>query len=204
MMEENGTESTQHSIMPQRKKLPRTFSEVELFPYFPIIVESIDPRNTSNDIMKQVKDGIDVVELGIGINHIKKARNQKVLIGCESEEDRNILQDRLKHTTDNLKVYRPATRNPLLRLTGVVFDLSNGKIEEAIIKQNTTLLSDITAAATSSTCNIILEIEDDVCKISTYASILNEDHIIFGGDINAKSPWWGCNVEDGAPSSEAD
>ncbi|CAG5006643.1 unnamed protein product [Parnassius apollo] len=146
MMEEKGTESTQHSLMPQRKKLPRAFSEVVSKPNFPIIVESIDPRNTSDDIMKQVKDGIDVVELVIGINHIKKAKNQKDLIGCESEGDRNILQDRLKHTTDNLTVYRPATRNPLLRLTGVVFDLSNGKIEEAIIKQNTTLLSDITAA----------------------------------------------------------
>ncbi|CAK1596680.1 unnamed protein product [Parnassius mnemosyne] len=48
--------------------------------------------------------------------------------------------------------------------------------------------------------NVYLEegqqIEDDLCKISNYASILNEDHIILGGDINAKSPWWGCNVED--------
>ncbi|CAG4952039.1 unnamed protein product [Parnassius apollo] len=101
-----------------KQELPRIFSEVVAKPNFLIIVESIDPKSKSDDIMKQVKGGIDVVELGFGINHIKKAKNQNVVIGCESEGDRNTLQDRLKRTTDNLTVYRPVIKKPALASYG--------------------------------------------------------------------------------------
>ncbi|CAK1601508.1 unnamed protein product [Parnassius mnemosyne] len=168
---EHYTERYQHTLMLQQKKFPRSFSEVVAKPNYPLIVESIDPRRTSDDVIKQIKGGVDVVDLGIGINHIRKAKNQKVLISCESEGDRNTLQDQLKSTANQLTVHRPATKFPLIRLTGVVFDLTDGKIVEAVMKQNATLLNDIPASQnhikvirrtkgrTSSTCNVILEIE---------------------------------------------
>ncbi|CAK1579826.1 unnamed protein product [Parnassius mnemosyne] len=171
---ENYTERYQHTLMLQQKKFPRSFSEVVAKPNYPLIVESIDPRRTSDDVIKQIKGGVDVVDLGIGINQIRKAKNQKVLISCESEGDRNTLQDQLKSTANQLTVHRPATKFPLIRLTGVVFDLTDGKIVEAVMKQNATLLNDIPASQnhikvirrtkgrTSCTCNVILEVSPQI------------------------------------------
>ncbi|CAK1591430.1 unnamed protein product [Parnassius mnemosyne] len=168
------SESKQQPLTVKQKNSSLTYSEVVRKPHYPIIVESIDPRCTSDDIIKEIKSGIDVVALGIGISNVKKAKNQKVLISCESEEDRNILQNNLKNTTAKLTVHKLTAKNPLLRLIGVIFDLTDKKIEEAIIKQNSSLLKDISPAQqylrvvrrmkgrTSSTCNVVLEVSSQI------------------------------------------
>ncbi|CAK1587356.1 unnamed protein product [Parnassius mnemosyne] len=40
------------------------------------------------------------------------------------------------------------------------------------------------------------DVEQDLRIISNYRNILDSENIIIGGDLNAKSPWWGCDVED--------
>ncbi|KAJ2937472.1 hypothetical protein O0L34_g17514 [Tuta absoluta] len=115
-------------------------------PNFPLIIESIDPRHTSETIMTTVKEKVSLVELGVGVNSFRKAKNQRVVLNYDSEQDRNILQDAIKDREPNLTIQRPATRNPLIRLIGVTKDLSDGKIEEAIIKQNAKLSTDIPEA----------------------------------------------------------
>ncbi|CAK1579805.1 unnamed protein product [Parnassius mnemosyne] len=47
-----------------------------------------------------------------------------------------------------MTVQKLPTKNPLLRLIGVAMDLSNNKIEEAVIKQNGSLLKDISTSQT--------------------------------------------------------
>ncbi|CAK1604661.1 unnamed protein product [Parnassius mnemosyne] len=48
--------------------------------------------------------------------------------------------------------------------------------------------------------NVYLEegadIEDDLCNITRFIENLDTEHVILGGDFNAKSPWWGCDAGD--------
>lgn len=64
---------------------------------------------------------------------IKRVKNQKVIISCESDGDRQIMQDILRKPSTNL-VSKQQTKIPLLRLIGVALDLSDKKIEEAVEK----------------------------------------------------------------------
>ncbi|KAI5633251.1 hypothetical protein NE865_14061 [Phthorimaea operculella] len=112
-------------------------------PNYPLIVESIDPRHTSDTVMATVKEKVSIVELGVGVHSMKKAKNQRVVLNCDSEEDRNVLQEAIKNKDPSLTIKRPITRNPLIRLIGVTKDLSDAMIEEAIIKQNARLFTDI-------------------------------------------------------------
>ncbi|KAI5644226.1 hypothetical protein NE865_03879 [Phthorimaea operculella] len=114
----------------------RSFAEVLNRPRYPLIIESADPRHTSNDVVQKIKDKIDVVQLGVGVNGLRKMRHQKVLITCDTDNDRGILGEAIKNAGEKLTVTQPATKNPLIRLQGVAQDLNDKRIEEAVLKQN--------------------------------------------------------------------
>ncbi|KAI5633718.1 hypothetical protein NE865_13551 [Phthorimaea operculella] len=114
----------------------RTFAEVLNRPRYPLIIESADPRHTSNDVAQKIKEKVDVVQLGVGVNGFRKMRHQKVLITCDTGNDRDILGEAIKNAGEKLTVTQPATKNPLIRLQGVAQDLNDKRIEEAVLKQN--------------------------------------------------------------------
>lgn len=119
---------------------PATYSEV-LRTTFPVMVESADPRHTSDDVLNEVKRTVDVVELGIGVSRVRKIRNQKVVVACDTGEGRALLQEALRKSGGKLTASPVAQRNPLLRLMEVAPDLSDRKLEEAVIKQNAGAIS---------------------------------------------------------------
>lgn len=137
-----GVKKRSYAVAASQPRLQRETRAIN--PKYPVIIESVDPRHCSENIIEQIKDKVSVVDLGIGINSVRKLRNSKVAICCDSEEDRNKLQEAINSSTEKLTVTKPSRRNPLIKLVGVIKDLSDTKLEDAIFKQNSKLISAVT------------------------------------------------------------
>lgn len=139
---------------------------------FNIQIESTEPNLTSDDVLKSVKSSIDVISLGIGINKIRKIKNQKLVIGCNNEENRQILKDKLNENNKSLIIKQLENKRPLIKIIGVVDDLNDTQIPEAIIKQNRNLIEDAsieqirvqrrTKGRTKHLTNVILQVAPSI------------------------------------------
>lgn len=146
----------------------KTYASVVATPRRAMIVESSNPLMTGEEIITDIKTKIDVVDLGLSVTGLRKARNNKVIISLETEEDRSVMTRAIKTLENKYIVAEPNQRKPLLRISGVTKDLSDQRILEALIKQNTRLLQDVaktedfkiirrTRSRNMETCNVILE-----------------------------------------------
>lgn len=112
-------------------------------PRHTVIVESVDPRHTSDDVATSVRSKMDVVKMGIGVNSIRKGRGQKVLIGCDSEADQKTFRDAVVGLDIGLLAKSQPLQNPLLKFVGVTADMSDDRIKEALVNQNKLLLREL-------------------------------------------------------------
>ncbi|XP_052748288.1 uncharacterized protein LOC128200104 [Galleria mellonella] len=160
-----------HSAQTQkeRNQRPRSYAEITAKPNFAVLLESADPRKTSEDVIKQVKQSVNVIELGIGVNRITKIKNQKVIMSCSSQEERKALQNAIREKCTQVSAKSAKDRLPQVKLLGVINDLTNDQVEKALINQNKRLLSSVqtdstvkvvrrTKGRTQETNNIILEV----------------------------------------------
>ncbi|CAG4934312.1 unnamed protein product [Parnassius apollo] len=148
----------------------RSYAEVLARPHFALIVESADPRHTSDDVAKTVKSHVDVVELGLGVNNVRKIKNQKIIISCDSEDDRSKLQEAIKNSDQKLTAAKTVSKQPLLKLVGVINDLDNSKIADA--------------------CNLgrglvaTQECLQNATRNKTSIALLQEPHVGASGNVN--------------------
>ncbi|KAH9637116.1 hypothetical protein HF086_002810 [Spodoptera exigua] len=79
---------------PQQEQGPKTFAQVASTPKTPIIpakgpnhtliVSSINPQHTGDNVIERIKDALDLKATGARVNAVRKARNQKVVLRCAS------------------------------------------------------------------------------------------------------------------------
>lgn len=148
----------------------KSYAEALMKPRHAVVVESVDPRLCGADIERQIKDSVDVVELGVGINSVKKLKNQRVLFSCETEQGSTVLSKAITESDSRFTVSRPVAKKPQLRLIGVIKDMSTEKIEEGLIKQNEDLVKSLepddrkikllrrTKSRNNELCNCVLEV----------------------------------------------
>ncbi|CAK1579810.1 unnamed protein product [Parnassius mnemosyne] len=177
LKEDNDHNKYNHATKEQQIVGPtRSYAEALIKPRFALLIESSDPRHTSEDVVSTIKDNIDVVQLGVGVNNVRRVRNQKVVITCNTEEDRSKLQSAIKNSAKKLTVSKSSTKNPLIKLLGISNDLNNKKLEEALVKQNVKLFKDIEKddikikvlrrikGRTAAVSNIVIEVSPWVWK----------------------------------------
>lgn len=103
----------------------------------------MDPRHTSEDVTAKVKASLDVVKMGIGVNSLRKGRGQKILVGCDTAAGQKSFRDAVASLNVGLSAESQPLRNPLLKLAGVVRDMTDAKLIEAIISQNKGIIGDL-------------------------------------------------------------
>lgn len=74
---------------------------------------------------------------------MRKAKDRKVVLSCEREEDIKRLQDKIA-TNDGLRVRKPTTLNPLVRIANVLAYHTDTDIVEHLKAQNRKLFSELT------------------------------------------------------------
>lgn len=125
--------------VPMRDQVPMrraTYADALAKPRRAVVVESNDPRKSSEDIITDIKEGVDVVGMGIAVSGLRKGRNCRVVLTVDSDEDKTKMSSAIKGLNRGYTVTEPTPRLPLLKLLGVTNDIPNEKLVEAIRRQN--------------------------------------------------------------------
>ncbi|XP_045541817.1 uncharacterized protein LOC123723284 [Papilio machaon] len=112
-------------------------------PRYNVLVESLDPRHTSDDIVQKLKASVNVVDRGIGVSAIRRSKNQRVIVSCESEVEQRSFSEALRQADETLSAKQLPNKPPLLKLIGLAKDLNDAQVVEALLKQNRSLIDNI-------------------------------------------------------------
>ncbi|XP_052757615.1 uncharacterized protein LOC128202212 [Galleria mellonella] len=155
---------------------PRSYADALSKPNYAVLIESADPSKTSEDVINQVKQNVNVIDLGIGVNRVTKIKNQKVIMACGSQEERSALQEAIRQKCTQISARSTKDRLPQIKLVGVINSLTDSQIEKAVISQNRHLLGSLppnsqvrvlrrTKGRTQEFKNVILEVSPSIWKI---------------------------------------
>lgn len=103
----------------------RTYAQAVTNPRYSIVLESADPRTTGDDIIKQVKSNVDIIGMGVAVSKVTKIRNQRVVISCPTQKERQSLQRAVGERCEKLSAVPTSEKLPQLRLIGLANDLTN-------------------------------------------------------------------------------
>ncbi|CAG4957621.1 unnamed protein product [Parnassius apollo] len=128
-------------------KPKKTYTRVAASPPLPkpnhtLIITSTDSKNTAENIIERIREALDTKKTGAKVDRVRKAKNQKVILSCNTKEDLNLVQNRVK-TNKSLKVEVARTNNPLAIIRDVLSYHTDVEIVENILAQNKHLLYDV-------------------------------------------------------------
>ena len=101
-----------------------------------IAIHSNNDTVKSFELKKKIKETIDPVVYGLGINNMKNIANGGVLIECEKESDIFKLKKVMKEQVEEIKTSIPKKKNPKLIIKNIDASVSNKEIVDYIFKQN--------------------------------------------------------------------
>ncbi|CAH2227951.1 jg24594 [Pararge aegeria aegeria] len=107
-----------------------------------IIVSSKDEKNTSEDVLTRIRKVADAKKSGLTVETVRKARNQNVVISCESESALTRLTEKLKNE-DKLRIDPAKNKDPLVIIKNVLAYNTDEDILASIKSQNKEALKDI-------------------------------------------------------------
>lgn len=99
-----------------------------------LIVTSTDATHTSDQVIETMKKSVDVAAEGIEVQKLRKARNQKVVIGCKNVKEMERLKEKLEEG-EGLKVEKAKNKNPLVIVRNVRGEDKKEQVLEAIKKK---------------------------------------------------------------------
>lgn len=154
-MKTNIIEDTKNQIIALNDKIERaipqniTYAEMAARPKPPrvetvhsIIVTSEDEKETSGQVMEKIRTAVDATTSGIRIDKIRKAKDQKVVLGCHSKEEIQKVTNKIKEQP-GLQVVEAKSKDPLIILKDVLQCHKDEDLIKAITNQNKHLLEEI-------------------------------------------------------------
>ena len=111
-------------------------------PNHTLIITSTDPQNTSDKVIEKIRNALDTKSTGARVDQVRKGRNQKVIIRCNTREDLNLVHTRVR-LDKNLKAEVAKAGNPQIIIRDVLSYLKDSEIVQNILVQNKHLLSGV-------------------------------------------------------------
>lgn len=108
-----------------------------------IVVSSKNETETAQEILNVIKEKVQAKENGIIVENVRKAKDRKIIIGCRTEEGRNIIKEKLKSASDRLRVEEIANKRPLVVFRNVLNENTDDDICIALQTQNQRILDDL-------------------------------------------------------------
>ncbi|GBP21017.1 hypothetical protein EVAR_11048_1 [Eumeta japonica] len=105
-------------------------------PTHTIIVSSRCANHTSDQVVKAIREVVDAREMGVGVDRVRKARNQKVVLSCASQEAIKRIEARIKIRSKDLQVTKPEPALPLVIIRDVLKINSDQDIVDSLRGQN--------------------------------------------------------------------
>ncbi|KAJ8706929.1 hypothetical protein PYW08_011063 [Mythimna loreyi] len=135
-----------HPSSPQNQSYAKVAASQQYVPPRPlhsIIISSNDAKDTSSTVVEKIRIAVDAKETGIRVDKVRKARDQKVIIGCQTRQELDIVKSRLGGSAAGLKIEEAVNRDPLVMLTDVLSYNTDDDIARAILKQNQHLMGEL-------------------------------------------------------------
>lgn len=119
---------------------PKTYAQATRTPPPPkpnhtLIVSATNPNQTGENVIDTIRRTLDMKNTGLTVDRVRKAKNSKVVLSCDTKENARLLQQRIK-TNKSLKVQEAKAANPLIRIKGVMAYHSDDEIVEHLRAQN--------------------------------------------------------------------
>lgn len=148
-----------------------------------LIVSSSDPKLTSENVIDRIRVALDLKETGAKVDHVRKARNQKVVLSCASREDLKLVKGRVS-LGESLSVQEPRRNNPLVCVKGVLSCYTNEEIVDHLRAQNRQLFKGMEASETMKVryrkrarnphiCHPVLEVSPNIWSRLTRAGMVH-------------------------------
>ncbi|GBP90792.1 Retrovirus-related Pol polyprotein from type-1 retrotransposable element R1 [Eumeta japonica] len=95
-----------------------------------LIISSRIENHTAEQVFTKLRSVVDAREMGVAVDRLRKARNQKVVVSCSSAEDAKKIEERLKMRGADLRVSKPEKRLP----TVVIRDVLRVNTDEDVVR----------------------------------------------------------------------
>ncbi|KAI8431392.1 hypothetical protein MSG28_015924 [Choristoneura fumiferana] len=105
-----------------------------------VIVSSKDPTKTSEGVLLELDKAVSAQTTGMRLEGVRKARNQKVVVNCASQNDLELLR---KAAEGKLNAEYPRMKNPLVCIRDVLNYHKDEDLPQMLLAQNKHLLSDL-------------------------------------------------------------
>lgn len=111
-----------------------------------IVISSTDAKDSSEDVVKKVRAAVEAKTTGIRVDRVRKAKDQKVVIGCSRKEDLEKIKARINTGQPVLRVEQKENKDPLV----IIKDVLNYNTDEDVLgslkTQNSHILGHIPEA----------------------------------------------------------
>lgn len=108
-----------------------------------IIISSDLENDTSDEVLGKVREALDAKTNGLQVTRVRKVRNQKVVLSCNSREEMTKLSQKLTAKNLNLKVEEAKNKDPLIILKNLLSYNKDEDIVSSLKTQNAGLLQDL-------------------------------------------------------------
>lgn len=107
-----------------------------------IAITSTNEQESSEEILQKIRTVVDAKKEGFKIDRIRKARDQKVIIGCRTKEEKEKIRERIQKA-EELKIEEMQNKDPLVKLKDVLNYNTDEEILQAIRTQNSPFFTEL-------------------------------------------------------------
>lgn len=79
-----------------------------------VVVTSQDSMETGEQVLERIRTAVNAKEEGIRIDRIRKRKDRKIIIGCESKKEIGKVKEKIERSGTNLTVEQVANKDPLI------------------------------------------------------------------------------------------
>lgn len=100
-------------------------------------------QETADEVLGRVRKAVDARGTGLKISKVRKAKNQTVILGCDTEAELHKVKETIESRGEGLIVSRMKNKNPLVILKDVFLPSDDEEIIKALHIQNEDIFRDL-------------------------------------------------------------
>nr|XP_049702313.1 uncharacterized protein LOC126055766 [Helicoverpa armigera] len=100
-------------------------------------------QETADEVLERVKKAVDARSTGLKINKVRKAKNQTVILGCDTKDELNKVKQTIESKGQGLIVTHIKNKNPLVILKNVFLQSDDEELTRALHIQNAEIFGNL-------------------------------------------------------------
>lgn len=144
---ENKEEITRIGMLVQSSQKQVTYASAVKTRHYPlegaamhsVVVTSKVESETGDQVLEKIRKAVNAREEGVRIDRLRKARDRKVILGCQTQKEITRVKEKLKESEGDLCVEDVQNKNPQIILKHVMNYLTDDEIVGALQTQNKNL-----------------------------------------------------------------